>query len=93
MLDNIMPGRFHVSLIKKNRIIKIVCRLKNIGKRKIIANLECLLLKIRKVSKNSFSNLFGNEIFAKQLSDSVFEALSLVNNHIFDLDVDGLINS
>ena len=77
----------YVSFIKKN-----LFRIKNIGKSKLIANLKCQLLKIRKVSKNSFSSLFGNEIFDKQLTDNVFEALSLVKNYIFDLDVDGFTN-
>ena len=31
-------------------------------------------------------------IFDKQLTDNVFEALSLVKNYIFDLDVDGFTN-
>ena len=96
ILGDIMLGRYQAPLIEKYGITKILSGLKKtIGKRKVIANLECPLVKIRGLSKNknSFSNFFGNEIFAEQLSDNGFEALSLANNHIFDLGVEGLVNT
>ncbi|MFL3005276.1 MAG: CapA family protein [Candidatus Neomarinimicrobiota bacterium] len=96
ILGDIMLGRYQAPLIEKYGISKILSGLKKtIGKRKIIANLECPLINIKNIKNysNSFSNLFGNEIIAKELFDNGFEALSLANNHIFDFGTDGLVNT
>jgi len=94
ILGDIMLGRNQAPLIEKYGITKILSGLKEIiGKRKIIANLECPLINIKNINKYNFSKLFGNEILAKQLSDNGFVALSLANNHIFDFGIDGLVNT
>ena len=96
ILGDIMLGRYQAPLIEEYGLKKILSGLKKtIGNRKIIANLECPLVDIGNVNKNknSFSNLFANEIFAKQLFENGFEAFSLANNHIFDLGIDGLLNT
>jgi len=96
ILGDIMLGRNQAPLIEKYGITKILSGLKKtIGTRKIIANLECPLIDLKNINKynKSSSSLFGNEIYAKQLFDNGFEALSLANNHIFDLGIDGLVNT
>ena len=92
ILGDIMLGRYQAPLIEKYGITKILSGLKKtIGTRKIIANLECPLIDLKNINKynKSSSSLFGNEIYAKQLFDNGFEALSLANNHIFDLGSEG----
>ncbi len=96
ILGDIMLGRNQAPLIEKYGISKILSGLEEtIEGRKIIANLECPLLNTKKINRNqkSFSQLFGNEVLAKQLSENGFEALSLANNHIFDYGIDGLENT
>ena len=96
ILGDIMLGRYQAPLIEKYGLKKILSGLKKTTKnRKIIANLECSLVDIENVnkSKNSFSSLFANEIFAKQLFENGFKGFSLVNNHIFDLGIDGLLKT
>ena len=96
ILGDIMLGRYQAPLIEKYGLTKVLSGLKKtIGNRKIIANLECPLVNIENINKNknSFSNLYANEIFAKQLFENGFRALSLANNHIFDLGIDGLLNT
>tara|TARA_Y100001980_G_C14556306_1_gene347295 strand:- start:5124 stop:6158 length:1035 start_codon:yes stop_codon:yes gene_type:complete len=96
ILGDLMLGRHQAPLIKEHGIEGILGEIKEtIGKRKIIANLECPLIKVNKTKKkeSSFSKLYGAEILAKQLSNYGFEALSLANNHIFDFGNRGLINT
>ena len=96
ILGDLMLGRHQAPLINEHGIEGILGDIKEtLGKRKIIANLECPLIKVSKTKKkeSSFSKLYGSEILAKQLSNYGFEALSLANNHIFDFGNRGLINT
>ena len=95
IIGDIMLGRHQEQLIEEHGMEKILSGLKEtIGKRKIVANLECPLFNASSSNmKQCYSRLHAKEKYGRYLFENGFKVLSLANNHIFDFGLEGFLKT